>query len=815
MKRLAAAAAAMLALACGRAEALPAGSPAGYAAVSPTEAVTADDASGEGFIPGPPPEAGTRYGRVRVSGRYRLAAGADDEDFILNESNADLQERNFRYVSGERLENTFDSAIYSQYRLDVDADLSDTLKFHTRFVADPWSWVGTTGEQITRSDIGVEEVRYNLKYFGAFNSTLNEAYRSNTGDAVGFPLIKVQDGHTTQQTVRGFFDFNPATGGVPFTIPELDVDYEFRPFRELWVDSEHKTWHARFFALADESQALSTDDPLQLSNHRDYWQQSPWLYQYQPIRFFSDGSFKRGYYSDSLSYLARDSEGHRLVLLRGASVEATTDRTYFAATVAAPYTPWDEEFFSGDNVPAAARLKHRVTDRLTVGSTYTYRAGMINNSVTDLNQVIAIDAKHDLNEHVVLKSEFAYSYEDREIKTDVLHRASKEGYAYQASADAAFPHKIGETEFKLGFTQMDRGFNPNLSRYTDTRDDPFWGKHLSFTTLDPGLEPFRLGDGVDVNRFVVRAQWKEKLWKGRFENLFDVRNVHKAEDMAFKENVLREEMTWKVNGWLTAKAMFRWHRLPETTTGQEPFISDYYFIGFEDPSNLQFQNVAIPPDKDPSRFTYAAALQAVLNPQWTAEGFVERTNDLSDFPRGLLNSTFRDANDRVDGLLLDHLTNFLYGQGPLGGVPPYEYFTITRERLIWKPDPRVTVTFHAAQNGTKYAGGIDDNVNHQGVGVAFSPSKKWTFFADYTHSNQIDLANLVASNYTVHDFEDHHNVYASLDYRLNSATVFRAEYGAFGLGSDAPVVTPYSVTTFSLPTVDTEHLLRVSLTGDF
>ena len=103
---------------------------------------------------------------VKMSGSYRLAAGVGN-DFILNDSNSDLQERNFRYVFGERLNNTFDPAVYDKFLLNVDFSPADPVNFYTQFVADPWSWVGTTGEQIQKSDIGTEHIRYNLKYFVA------------------------------------------------------------------------------------------------------------------------------------------------------------------------------------------------------------------------------------------------------------------------------------------------------------------------------------------------------------------------------------------------------------------------------------------------------------------------------------------------------------------------------------------------------------------------------------------------------------------------------------------------------------------------
>ncbi len=757
-------------------------------------------------------------GRIKLSGHYRLAAGADTDDFIVNDANADLQEKNFRYVFGEDLNNTFDPALYSQLLLNIDFMPADKWDIYTQIVNDPWSWVGTTGEQVQQSDIGGETLRYNLKYFGANNSTIGEIYRSDVSDSIGFPVIKVVDGHLTSgTTVHGFFDYNPATGGIPFTIPPLDVDYEYRPIRKLWADYTEDQWHARFFALADERQALSTDDPLGLSNHKDYWQQSPWLYQYKPIQFFSDHSLKRGYYDDTLSFLARDSEGNRLVLLRGASFEGDFDETYFAGTVAAPYTPWDEDFFNADNIPGAFRLKHRIGDDLTVGATYTFRSGLINHSIADFGQAGGVDMKYQINEASDIQTQVAMSHRERELLSDDPIQQSEEGYAYKFAYNKTteIPEQDRTSSLEVGYAQMDREFDPLLSRYTNTRDDHFWGNHLSFQEYSPDLEAFRIGDGLDRNRIVVRTRWKEKLFSERFQNLLDARNVHKQHNQAYLETVIRDEATYKINDRWTAKGLVRWQGFPETTPYLEPYLASYYFVGYEDPASLRIQNVDVPADADADRYTYAGALQYEHNDHWTFEGFYERTNDVPDFPRGLLNGAFRNSNDRLDGLLLDNVTTFLYGQRALDAIPPYDYFNVFRERIVFKAQDNLKFIVHMAQNGYKFAGGIDDNVNHEGLSIEFDPTDKVKLFFDYTHSRVVDLPHFVATQFTEEIVRDHHNLYTSLDYRINSSTVFRSEYGVFGMGANTPLVTPYSVTTFSLPTLDTEHLFRVSLNGDF
>mgnify|MGYP001593412449 CR=1 FL=1 len=766
-------------------------------------------------------------GHIKMSGRYRIAAGANSDDFILNDANANqnlnyLQGPNFRYVFGERLNNTYDPGIYSQFLLNLDFSPRDKFNFYTQIVNDPWSWVGTTGEQVQRTDVDDSSIiRYNLKYFGSMNSTLGEVYRASDADRFNFPQIKVHDSHLGPARVVGLLPgiLVPADH-TTINIPALDVDMEYRPIRKLWMDYEEDQWKARIFALADETQALTTDDPLELSNHKDYWQQSPWLYQYKPIQFFTDvdsvNSVKRGFYSDDLSYTARDSEGNRLVLLRGVAYKGEFDKTNLSAVIAAPYTPWDEDYFDADNVPGALRVKQQLTDRLLLGGTYTFRNGLVDNEVADFNQVFGIDAAYALNEAMTLKSEAAFSQRQHELTSPQRFRKTTDGFAYKGVLETKFKHDAAdETEWQLSYTQMDRAFEPPLSRYLETRDDSFWGTHLSFHEK-PNLEPFRLGDGVDRDRIVVRAQWREKRFKERFQNLLDFRNVHKEHNTAYVETVVRDEVIYKVSPRLTAKGLIRWRGLPTTTAGFEPVMTDLYFPKDEiDLSDFRILNAAIPADKNADQFIYSFGLQYLLNSQWTAEGIAERTNAIPDFPRGLLNEITKSPNDRVDGLLVDRMTRFLYGQDALKAVPPYDYFNIFKERLVYKPCECYAFTLHAAQNGYRYAGGIDDSINHGGISMEFHDGKKWDFFADYTLSRQVDLPRLIATNFREEQNDYHHNLYFSADYLINLATRFRLEYGVFDLGVSEAGDNPYSSTTFSLPTIDTEHLVRASLTGDF
>ncbi len=799
-----------------------------------------------GFKPEAPPSGkvkkkkGTQVGMARVWGSYRLAAGQDSDDFILNDANSALAIQTLQgpqsdYIFGERRENTYDPGIYSQYKLNLDLAPKDKWDFYTQIVLDPWSWVGTTGEQEARSNTLGAQLRYNLKYFGAFNSTIPETYRDSQSSIISFPYIKVNQGHLTGGSQ------GKVTSGIAdrrYNVPELNLDTELRPFRKMWVDYKEDRWKVRVFALADEEQALTTDDPLELSNHRDYWQQSPWLYQYKPIQYFTDNSIKRGYYSDALSYYARDSEGNRLVLLRGAAYEGEFDKTSIASTVAAPYTPWDDKFDAADNLIGATRVKHNVNEKWMLGGTHTYRMGLIDNGIADSNQVWSVDTKIGVTDHMDFVAQFAHSYRGYDLIAADPVTTHRKGNAVKAQFQADHDHKKGDghTQWQLSYAQMDRGFQPLNSQYLNTRDDRFWGTHVSFDD-HPDLEPFKLGDGLDVNRIVTRFHWKEKLFKDRFYNEFDIRNVHKAEhtryfditlpgtandrysdaDTSYVETVTRDEITFKLNPRVTAKGLFRWRALPKTTANMDPIFTGYYFPKEDiDLNDFYVQNESVVGGRNADQFTYSGGLQYVIDPRLTAEGIYERTNAVPDFPRGLLNDfTSSNPAERVDGILIDRVQNFMYFQGgALKASAPYAYYNIFKERFIYRPESRVTYTLHATQNEYNSAGGIDDNINHIGLGMEFIQTKKLKWFCDYTFSRQMDVPGYVATDSREAIYDSHHNFYTSFDYKLTAASTLRGEYGVFGF---APGLNgnPYNAGTFSLPTVDTEHLFRITLTGEF
>lgn len=766
--------------------------------------------------------------RVRTWGKYRFAfGGGRNRTFSFNDSDPDLADRDSHYLFGERLNNTFDPAIFSHYTLNVEADVNENLGLYTQIVADPWSYVGTTGEARISEAQGVDSVTVKLKYWGPNNSMVGEIYRADFRNIIAFPSIESKNGKTQSFTVNGVSDL-----GLSYDVPELEIDHEFRPFRKAWLDYKRRNWHGRLFLLADQNQVMTTDDPLGLSNTKDFWQPSPWTAKWQPIRRFADfgtpdvdGPIARGHYTDVEAFNAKDSNAEYLTLLRGAALEVDFGRSYIGGMLASPYGPWDD-YQELNNIPGVLRIKHQVTPRWMVGSLYGFRMGLIDREPDAFNQVISLDTRYHFNPEASVYGQLAGSRDEIDRLSQGNRRSpdgfqsDAEGLAYRAGLEAEIDHGGGHSSLRGDFTWMDSDFRPHLSQYRALKADNFWGKHITFHEYSPDLEYFRIGTGVDVGQYVFRTTLRSSMMEERFYNLFDIRHVRSSDKNSFKENVLRDELTYQVNPKLKAKGFTRWVHLPKTVSDVEPYLTDFFFIDAFNLLEPTLENEFIDAGLDPSRFTIAGGLQYEFNDRWTAEASYTRTNDIPDFPRGLQNNVYLNnpVPDPEDPhILIDQIQYFLYHQY-IYDLPPYDYFSIVKEKVVFKPRSDLELTFHAAQNSYKLWGPIDEMFNHQGLSLDYKMSDRVSLFIDYTHSVMGDIPKLIATNYLELDYRDHHNVYANLRYKIKPSMYLKVMFGVFGetVGSGfARPLNPFSVSELSLPTIDTEHLFRVCLEGTF
>lgn len=779
--------------------------------------------------------------RTRVSGSYRAAAGVGrNRTFSINDSNSDLQDRDYHYLFGERRYDTFDPGIYSQYRLDIDSQVTKTDSVFVQMVADPWSYTGQTSEITVFNADRSDHFTAKQKYWGPNNSTVPYSVRSMKGNAIGFPELEAENGMTQPFRTRGYTDY-----GTTYDVPAQDIDYEFRPLRKAWWDHEGDIWHVRLFALADQNQVMTTDDPMQLSNRKDFWQGSAWLDEWIPLQQFTISGFtptrshlrrpviSRGRYSDEEAFIARDSAGNYLTLLRGGALEADFGRTYIGSMIASKYGPWDE-YQEFDNIPGVLRIKHQLTEPWMLGATYTYRAGLIDREPDAYNQVISMDTKYFTNETDYVYGQMAGSRNDVDRLSSF--QTAYEGQAYKAGfVKQAGDAQKGVSRINGDFSWIGTKFTETLSRYASLRDDEFWGTHITWAKIPPDVDPFKLGTGEDYGRYVLRLNVLSSFEDKGVDNLFDFRHVRATDsngykhvgnddDDSFIETVIRDETSWKFAPNWTAKNFMRFHILPKTLKGIEPFLSGYNAPQLQDPAlegGIYYENLMIQPGLDANRRSFGQGLQWEPTHQWTLDGTFEISNDIPDFPRGLLNdiypqSTFIDPY--TQNWALYRQQSFLYRQDVFG-LPSYDYFTIMKQRVAYRYSENLQFIFHSAQNSYTFWAPIDDNVAHQGLSVDWQITDRWSAFFDYTHSRLMDIPKLISTGFRTLDRDSHHNIYSRLKYRINSSTVLTMEYGVFGQtfyeGSEAFPASAYAVTTFSLPTVDTEHLFRVSLDGEF
>ena len=745
----------------------------------------------------------------KVSGEYRLAMGIDSKDsFVLQEANSDAQEKNWRYLFGERTFNTYDPAIYDRLKIDAELGLLENLDAFVEVVADPWSYVGTT-DLMSITGAGGDSFNMKLKYWSGNRRTINENIRSANGgnaDAVAIPEIKVVDGKIP--ATRLTTTFNNVV-----TIPETDVDFTIYPFRKAWVNYTQENYKLRFALLSDESLALTSDDPLMLSNRRTFWEESPWLRQWDAPLLFSggNGSLKRGLYSNALSYYAKDSDKNWLTFLRGVSFDADFGSMQLSSSVAAPVVIWDD-YDKVNNIAAALRLKNYFTDNFMLGGTYTFRTGLNEHKKDNINNVIGLDSTYQFGENTAASIGGALSFTSSDEST--AHPLSQGGSAFKASLQKTLNPAIGKIDMDFSFTYMSPEFDASLSNYVQTRYDQFWSKHISFRPIREGALPFAIGDGIDSNRYVFRLKSNAKLFTETMDNLFDIRTILPVKGLpiyntsnqtlvnrGYIETVVRDEVTYRATDKLTAKLLGRLQHLPDTLATMDPFLIDS--------EGKPYMNVSIEGDKNPSVWTASLGLEYLLTNVVTLQGIYERTNDYPDFPRGLLNSSYETTRP-VDGVLEDRLVTFAYDQN-LFPLPPYESYNIFKARIIYRPINEIELSLQHTHNGFKFAGPVDDNINHEAIEFAYIPNQKLRLELKYIISRFIDINKRRMGEEFPYD--RHYNFAGRLDYNLNKNSTLILEYGTFGYYE--PASGPYSAVPWTLSTVDTEHMFRVSLKGTF
>lgn len=759
----------------------------------------------------------------QLRGEYRLAFGVTQDDFIWKDANADYHnmpgDTSWRYIFGKDRQNSYDKAIYSRLKMDLDAHITDTLSGFGQMVIDPWTFVGKKRVYVTGTN--GDNVQIDYKYWSNVRSTINETYRTEKGDIVNVNENKVKEDKTSIGRYTGLTDWGTNT----FIIPEEDIDRMYVPIRKLWVEYNEEPYKAKIFAMAGQEEALTSDDPMRLSNNKVWWEEGAWLDRYDASQVFerqgrsaptgftgSRQPVKKGQWVRNLSFVAKDSNDEFLTFLRGASFKADFANGASVDMVAAtPRSLWDT-YEQATNIPAALRVKAPITDRFSLGGLYTFKGGMRHQSLEAMNNLGAIDGTYQLLGDTELLGEFAVSNMDTEEADGYDNHYT--GYAgsigLKKQGNIALGSAGDRYELKAFFASMNDQFFPGLSNYRFTRKEFEYAKHIYFGDLDPQNEAMMFGDGMDIGRNAFNLNAKAEFPDKNIDTRFDFRTVY-SDGNEHIEDVYRLEATYQPIDALTLKGLAFYKHLPKTKKGIDPLMnaknSYSAFTDYFAYDDVWLENSAVEADKDPSIGSFSGGLQYDFTDYFTGIGIYEATNDPKDYPRGLLNNVYV-TDYYQDGIVWDKVVPFLYDQSAFG-LPDYPYYNIYKARFIYYPFEPLKVTLKYTYNENKYAMAIDDIPTAQGIEFEYKPCPNTTLGFLYQYTRQRDLYKEFVLEQGTH-FDGHHNIFAAFDYQLNRDQHLRLTYGSYvGYDYDTPE------NSDDINALDTRHIVRVSYTGSF
>lgn len=767
---------------------------------------------------------GLKVGELKITGETQLSFGVTPRDFVWKRANFDLNEKykSWRQLSFAGLNqgfNTYDPRIYDSLSVNVDTENEDGFNFHTNVTVDPWSFTGKSSK-FTVTNTGGDSTDLQLYYWSNSGYTLSKtAYGLVNGNAFNIPELKVKDGKTSPTTV-------PAGDFPAFDIPEMKIYREFQPVRELWLDYANDQIKFRVFPIGYQDQAYSSDDPMGISNHHIWWQDSPWLRRYLPGTERAT-SFTKGRWDDSLSFLSKDSTGKYLTALRGASFSfSPQEQTSFDTTVATPKHLW-QDYEVVDNIISASRLKHYLSDSFMLGGTLTTRTGFKTNpqKLDSANFVGGVDLGYEVIEGMKAQAEVLSSQSFYDMNNSNYESKSR-GNAYYFAFISRYPQKsimdlkYGYDEIALDkeesyllkskfyLSRMDSGFDSALSNFHNTRQDTGWSRHIHFRRpmeyffeglTKPAnnwgeLNATRIGDGIDAGRDTSGFRF-ETFLDDKFYNLFDIRNVHNVNGK-FIENVVRDELSVRATDKLTAKILGIYQKLPRTLGGVDPFVYDGNTGKF-------FDNNAVVDGEDPTLKTGSFGLNYDFFDWLSLNGVYERTNDYSlgydNFPRNVLRN---DTNLWGTDSYYTFTNPFLYSQGNFPQAP-YEFYNIFKTGLRISPLENMDIYLDYTRNEFQAASLNSDNMNHVGLEMTYMPIPKFGMMFKYVYSRSQDVDRLVAG---ITEPVGHHNFYSEFRYLPSKDDEIIFQYGEGNSSAIGSLnLDPYGG---SMLTLDTQHIIR-------
>jgi len=771
-------------------------------------------------------------GSAEVHGEVRIGLGYDatNNDFLWKRANFDLNEKNWRSISWNQLNNrmnTYDPGIYSRLEFDIDAQLKNSdFSFHTNITIDPWSFTGKTEKKTVRGLGLIDSAEIQFYYWGNNGYTVgNNIFTLENGVMIAIPELKVANSYVPAGAFQSKF-------GNLFSYPKMKISNSFWPIREFWMDYKPTDEIAiQVFPYAYGDKALSSNDPLALSNNHIWWEESPWLANWDQGHINTGATpqdFMKGSWNDDLAFQTRDSDGRRLTALRGFSLSTMGDDTTMDLVVASPKHLW-QDYDKFDAIPGSFRIQKNITDDFYIGNIENVHFGLVGRSLDAYNIVSGYDIGWLVNPGFQVKAEYAASLTEQDLSTPIYDTHDR-GNAYDLSLvgcingiespDAnyfAIQPEEGEKHFfktQLRMTRMDKGFDSSLANYHETRDDQFWSRHITFRptiSFDSitynDIQPFRLGNGIDYGRYVFNWRTDTSLWEGKLVGLTDFRNIHQTSTNKYIETVARTEWSYQATEKLQAKTLLIAHHLPDTTAGLDPYITD---------GNGNFiNNAQIKDGIDPSAYTASLGLKYDFSKHLSWNAAYEYTNDFGhgadNYPRSILTDA-RMTTFQQYGMTYRDVYSYLYSQEYFP-LPPYEYQNIMRSGLEINPNDQWNIYLDATYNPYQYAGPIDDNMNHVGCAVSYFPTKKIGLFGKYTWS-RLKNVNDAVFNQSGIKAKSHHNVFVETQYLFDEESKLSVSYGVGpSIYTAYASSTPYMGST--TPTIDTQSIFRLFYTKKF
>ena len=786
-------------------------------------------APGQGFSGSDASKTDESASMVHIKGEYGASFGFDmDKGFEWKNANGDYQEKNWRYINDQFGVNTYDKRLFDRYELEVQTDTRTPWNAYMQAVVDPWTFVAKEKQTVSNNLGGFfhDSVDVEYKYWANSDYVIPERYRTENRNPIRYPELKVVGNQVSEFLANSTsISGSGLLGNFYFSRGRsVDMgDYFYRPVRKLWLDYNQEPLYLKVFPISDEAEALTSDDPLGISNHHIYWAPSPWLYNFDLGRVYSDGVIQESRWDNTLPFFTRDTNRTFLTFLRGATLKYQGgDLASFQMTAASPMGLWDY-YQHVDSIPIASRLKLFPTDNIDLGVTQASKMGIYDGNVRASNNAAAVDMKYRLNDDTSVIGEFSGSYSQYDYVTHF--QQGYYGFGYKTGIHSQGYADPGDRfSWDLTVTSMTDRFEPGLADYRDTRYDQYWGDHIWFDRIAPEDAAIRVGDSVDVNRYVLGAKVEASLVDKLLEVNADVRNAHRYDNGKFIENIARTEMTYTPYKNIQLKALVLNKVYPDTTGGLDPFLKDRFT---DDP----WINTYIGDGLDADVMTYAVGAKVdLLDNKVSIYGIFETTNDPQDFPRRELNDLYAanvtqvtpdDSNSWMsDGtVLFDRLPPQLYDQ-QLFNLPPYTYHNIYKAKITAYPCKDLSISYtHVTNTDKNYAPLLDDNHTHDGFDVVCKVTKKLTLRGGYSLSRLIDLRRAIDTNGGDQPYEFHNNLYLQADYVINKDQRVIFQFGEYGMLQSTLGIfgAPLSERYLSSPAsvLDTRSIFRIFYEGKF